>query len=72
MKILNKMVIVLIGFYRKAISPYFPDTCRFTPTCSKYASQAFHKYSFFKALKLSVLRILKCHPFHAGGNDPLP
>ncbi|MDY6915335.1 MAG: membrane protein insertion efficiency factor YidD [Candidatus Cloacimonadota bacterium] len=69
---MNRLVILLIKIYRKVISPYLPATCRFTPTCSVYASQAFQKYNFFKAIKLSVLRILKCHPFHAGGNDPLP
>lgn len=54
------------------ISPYFPSSCRFTPTCSTYSMQAFKKYGFFKALFLSIKRILKCHPFHPGGKDPLP
>ena len=72
MKIFNTIVLKIIWLYRELISPILPETCRFTPSCSQYSFQAFKKYSFFKALKLSILRILKCHPFHAGGHDPLP
>ena len=72
MKLLNKLFILIIKFYRKMISPYLPPTCRFKPTCSEYSLQAFSKYPFFKALWLSSKRILKCHPFHPGGYDPLP
>lgn len=45
--------------------------CRFQPTCSKYALEAVEKYGFFKGGYLSIKRILKCHPFHPGGHDPL-
>ncbi|HHE39371.1 MAG TPA: membrane protein insertion efficiency factor YidD [Candidatus Cloacimonetes bacterium] len=72
MKIFNIPILLLIGFYRRIISPVLPPTCRFTPTCSNYAFQAFKKYNLFKAMKLSIFRILKCHPFHPGGYDPLP
>ncbi|MEA2096767.1 MAG: membrane protein insertion efficiency factor YidD [Candidatus Cloacimonadota bacterium] len=72
MKIFNKAVLLIITFYRKYISVVLPPSCRFTPTCSQYSYQAFSKYSFLKALKLSIFRILKCHPFHSGGHDPLP
>ncbi|MCF7792869.1 MAG: membrane protein insertion efficiency factor YidD [Candidatus Cloacimonetes bacterium] len=72
MRIFNKFMLLLIGFYRRLISPMLPSSCRFTPTCSSYSYQAFQKYPFFKALWLSVVRILKCHPFHSGGDDPLP
>jgi len=72
MRIFNKLILLLIGFYRRFISVVLPSSCRFTPTCSLYAYQAFSKFGFFKALKLSVFRILKCHPFHPGGDDPLP
>ncbi|MFO7895687.1 MAG: membrane protein insertion efficiency factor YidD [Candidatus Cloacimonadales bacterium] len=71
MKIFNNIMLFLIKGYRRFISPMFPSTCRFTPTCSAYSLQAFQKYNFFKALKLSLLRILKCHPWHPGGDDPL-
>ncbi|MDP8201245.1 MAG: membrane protein insertion efficiency factor YidD [Candidatus Tenebribacter burtonii] len=72
MKIFNKVTLLIITFYRRYISVVLPPSCRFTPTCSQYSYQAFSKYSFLKALKLSILRILKCHPFHPGGHDPLP
>jgi len=72
MKIFNTIVLRIIWLYRKLISPILPETCRFTPSCSQYSLQAFEKYPFFKALKLSIFRILKCHPCHAGGHVPLP
>ncbi len=68
----NSPIVWLIRFYQRYISTMLPPTCRFEPSCSQYALQAFHKYPFFKAFYLSVSRILKCHPFHKGGYDPLP
>jgi len=67
----NGLFIVIIKAYRKFVSPLFPPVCRFTPTCSEYSLQAFGKYNFFKALYLSVSRILRCNPFFKGGYDPL-
>lgn len=69
---LCNMALRLIEFYRKYISPVKPKCCRFTPTCSQYAYEAFSKYGFIKGMYLSVKRILKCHPFHKGGYDPVP
>jgi putative membrane protein insertion efficiency factor len=66
------IIISVLKFYQKFISPLFPPSCRFTPTCSTYAIQSFKKYPLFKALWLTVKRILKCHPFHPGGHDPVP
>ena len=71
-RLLTKAALVLISFYRRFISPMLPPVCRFTPTCSQYAYQAFEKYGFWKGLYLTVRRLLKCHPFHKGGYDPLP
>lgn len=68
---MRAVAILLIRFYRKAISPLFGPTCRFRPTCSEYAIQAYEKYGFFKGSYLAVRRILRCHPFHPGGYDPL-
>ncbi len=62
----------LIGFYRKYITPLTPKSCRFEPTCSAYAYEAFEKYGFCRGAYLSVKRILKCHPLHKGGYDPVP
>lgn len=70
--VIKKLFLFFIFFYQKAISVHLPKTCRFTPTCSEYSKQAFLKYNFPKALYLSTKRVLKCHPFHPGGYDPLP
>ena len=64
--------ILLIRFYRKNISPLKPPCCRFTPSCSAYALEAFQKRGFFVGLILSVWRILRCNPYSAGGYDPVP
>ena len=71
MKLLNKIFIILIIIYQKFLSPFFPPSCRFNPTCSEYSRQAFVKYPFFKALFLSIKRILRCNPYCKGGDDPL-
>lgn len=65
-------MIWLIGLYRKFISPIKPPCCRFTPTCSAYAIEAFKKRGFFIGLMLTVWRILRCNPFSKGGYDPVP
>jgi conserved hypothetical protein YidD len=62
---------LLIRGYQKFISPMFPPTCRFYPTCSQYFLQAVEKYGAVKGSYLGIKRILKCHPFHPGGYDPL-
>lgn len=63
---------ILIRFYQKAISPYLPKACRYEPTCSEYAYQCYERFSFFKATKLMVLRVLRCNPFGSSGFDPVP
>ncbi len=65
-------MIWLIGLYRKYISPLKPPCCRYRPTCSAYAVEAFKKRGFFIGLILSVWRILRCNPFTKGGYDPVP
>ena len=62
----------LIRFYQRNISPYRPACCRFTPTCSAYAIEAFSKRGFFVGMILTVWRILRCNPYCAGGYDPVP
>lgn len=64
--------IKLIQFYRKFISPLTPPSCRFHPTCSQYGLEAFQKHGTIKGLILTTIRILKCHPLHPGGFDPVP
>lgn len=65
--------IAILRFYRKYISPLKrTPTCRFTPTCSAYAIEAFEKRGFFVGLALTVWRVLRCNPFCEGGYDPVP
>ena len=68
---LKGIIIVLIECYQKYISPFFQRRCRFYPTCSAYFMDALEKYGFLKGSFLGIKRILKCHPFHPGGYDPL-
>ena len=65
-------MIWLVRLYQKYISPIKPATCRFTPTCSAYAIEAFEKRGFFAGFILTVWRILRCNPFCKGGYDPVP
>ena len=64
--------LALIWFYRTCIGPYIPKTCRFEPSCSTYALEAFRKWGPFKGLWLTVWRILRCNPWGGSGFDPVP
>ncbi len=66
------IAIWLIGLYRKYISPLKEPCCRFTPTCSEYALEAFKKRGFIVGFALTLWRILRCNPFGKGGYDPVP
>lgn len=66
---------VLIGFvtvYQKAVSPWLPAACRYTPTCSQYAREAIEKHGALKGSWLATRRILRCHPWGGHGYDPVP
>lgn len=70
---MKRLFLVLIRFYRRAISPFRPACCRFTPTCSQYALEAIEKYGAWKGGRLAFRRILRCHPFYKGDlYDPVP
>lgn len=72
LKILAYPFIFLIKIYQRVISPLLGPKCRFTPTCSNYAVEAFSKYGLFKGFWLSVKRISRCHPWGGHGYDPVP
>lgn len=72
MKFLTYPFILMIKFYQRAISPYFPATCRHQPTCSHYAIEALIKHGLFFGSYLAVRRILRCHPWGTSGYDPVP
>lgn len=69
---MKHLMIWLIRLYRKYISPLKPPCCRFTPTCSAYALEAFQKRGFFVGFALTFWRVLRCNPFSKGGYDPVP
>ena len=69
---MKKLLIAMIKFYRRYISPLKPPCCRFIPTCSQYALEAVEKYGAVKGTFLATKRILRCNPFHKGGYDPVP
>ncbi len=69
---IKTIVLSMIRGYQRGLSPLLPKSCRFIPTCSEYALQAVKKHGVIKGLVLSFIRIMKCHPFHPGGYDPVP
>jgi putative membrane protein insertion efficiency factor len=66
------LAIYAIRLYQKFLSPLTISSCRFTPSCSSYALEAFEFHGFLKGLWLTMGRVFKCHPFHQGGYDPVP
>lgn len=69
---MRTIFVSLIRGYRVAISPLLPASCRYYPTCSAYALEAFERYGVLKGGWLTIRRILRCHPFRPGGYDPVP
>ncbi len=61
----------ILVWYKRYVSPLFPPSCRFEPTCSEYAREALRKYGLWKGLLLSIWRVLRCHPYARGGYDPV-
>ena len=69
---MKKAMLLAIRAYRLVLSPIFGGQCRFTPSCSLYALQAVEKYGALKGISLGLRRLVRCHPFHRGGYDPVP
>jgi len=70
--VLTLPFVFLIKVYQYTISPFFPNKCRFVPTCSQYGVEAFQKHGIFKGFWLTLKRILRCHPWGGSGFDPVP
>lgn len=68
----QRAALICIRGYQRFISPLFVPSCRFTPTCSSYAYTAINRFGLLKGGWLASKRILKCHPLHPGGDDPVP
>jgi len=71
MRLIKRAVLFSIDLYRAALSPLLPPGCRFTPSCSCYAREAVERYGAGRGLYLGIKRVLRCHPFHPGGYDPV-
>lgn len=69
--ILRRAVLLTIRAYQRLVSPLFPPSCRFTPSCSQYAIEAIERYGLLKGGAMGVWRLLRCHPFSRGGVDPV-
>ena len=68
---MRELLIALLRLYKQWISPMLPTACRFQPTCSEYMMQAVERHGAVRGISLGLRRLLKCHPFHAGGFDPV-
>jgi putative membrane protein insertion efficiency factor len=69
---MKKLILWAIRAYQRVISPCLPGSCRYYPTCSQYAAEAVTRYGAWKGMGLAVRRVMRCHPFHPGGYDPVP
>jgi putative membrane protein insertion efficiency factor len=69
---MKTIMLAAIRIYRSWISPILPGSCRFAPTCSAYAHQALERHGAWQGALLTARRLLKCHPFHPGGHNPVP
>ena len=70
--ILTSALVLLVRAYQHAVSPLFPATCRYTPSCSEYAAEALMRHGLPRGLLYAARRILRCHPWAVGGEDPVP
>ncbi len=68
----RRVVLGLLTFYRRFVSPALPPSCRYVPSCSEYMYQAVEKYGIARGVWMGIKRILRCHPFRPGGYDPVP
>ena len=72
MKAGARLAVAALSAYKRFLSPLLPRSCRFEPTCSVYAREAIVRHGFARGARLALLRLLRCHPFHRGGLDPVP
>jgi putative membrane protein insertion efficiency factor len=68
---MRKLIVATLRLYKQVVSPLLPSACRYYPSCSDYMRQAVEKYGPVRGLWMGVKRLARCHPFHAGGLDPV-
>ncbi|MBS3956618.1 MAG: membrane protein insertion efficiency factor YidD [Clostridiales bacterium] len=68
----RRAAVALVRVYQAVVSPLFPQSCRFHPTCSSYAITSLERYGVLKGAWLAIRRITRCHPWNPGGHDPVP
>ncbi len=68
---MQTLVITALRLYKRFVSPLLPSACRFYPTCSEYMLEAVEKHGVLRGVRMGIWRLLRCHPFHAGGFDPV-
>jgi putative membrane protein insertion efficiency factor len=68
---MRTILISLLKFYKATVSPWLPPSCRFVPTCSEYACEAIERHGALRGSAMGLRRLLRCHPFHSGGYDPV-
>jgi putative membrane protein insertion efficiency factor len=71
LSVIQRILLFAIRAYRHTLSPFLPSRCRFAPSCSEYASEAIERHGVVRGAFISAMRLLKCHPFHPGGHDPV-
>jgi len=69
---MQRLIVVLLEVYKQFLSPILPSACRFHPTCSEYMREAVESHGAARGIWLGLRRLLRCHPFHEGGLDPVP
>ena len=68
---MRKLIVTILRFYKLMVSPFLPSACRYYPSCSEYMRQAVEKHGVSRGLWMGAKRLARCHPFHAGGLDPV-
>ena len=68
---MRKLIVAVLRFYKLILSPFLPSACRYYPSCSEYMRQAVEKHGAARGVWMGLKRLLRCHPFHAGGLDPV-